>query len=275
MNSLRYLVSPSTENEHAPGALDEKRRQKVTYVGDPELGITLWIWQWVVYFFPFLVAFAPAELKRLSQRVRKPSKSTSAAGSLPTIPKLFAPKPRKLLVIDLDETLVHTMTHGLHRNCEIVEVQRPDSTMASFYYVAKRPFCVDFLSTVMQWYDLAIFTASLSEYADPIIDLLEHDVGKPVFQRRLYRDSCTASYMGGYIKDLTVLNEDLGRVILLDNSPLSYSYQLGNGLAIEGWISDPSDHALLQLLPLLFALQHTTDVRSILSLHNSKLLLMP
>jgi len=168
-------------------------------------------------------------------------------------------------VLDLDETLVHTMSHGYHRNCQIVEIHHEDSAMTTFQYVAKRPFCTDFLSTVDQWYELAVFTASCREYADPIIDLLEHDIGRPVFGRRYYRDSCTVS-SDGYIKNLDLFGRELGHVVLVDNTPVSYAAQQSNGLAIEGWISDPSDRALLQLLPLLFALRHTTDVRSILSL---------
>ena len=41
---------------------------------------------------------------------------------------------------------------------------------------------------------------------------------------------------------------------------------LENGIAIEGWINDPRDEALLDLLPFLDALRFTEDVRSILSL---------
>ena len=41
---------------------------------------------------------------------------------------------------------------------------------------------------------------------------------------------------------------------------------LENGIAIEGWINDPHDEALLDLLPFLDALRFTEDIRSILSL---------
>lgn len=270
MNSLEYLVSSNAGND--PDGSRARRNRGVKPSLEPQ-GVVITIWLWVVWLFPLLLRYAPTQVQRIKKRERKPSKSSTRAASLPPIPKLFAPRARKLLVLDLDETLVHTMTRGYHRNCQMVELQRTNAAMSSFYYVAKRPFCIDFLRAVMQWYDLAIFTASVSEYADPIIDLLEHDVGERVFRQRLYRDSCESTFNGGYVKDLKVFGLDLGRVILLDNSPASYSRQLGNGLAIEGWISDPSDHALLQLLPLLFALRYTSDVRSVLSLHSSKMLL--
>lgn len=39
-----------------------------------------------------------------------------------------------------------------------------------------------------------------------------------------------------------------------------------NAIPIEGWISDPTDNDLLHLIPMLEALQYTTDVRSLLGL---------
>lgn len=215
-----------------------------------------------------LSAQATQDRNRKHSRAKR-ARTYSSSSSLPPIPRLFAKREKKLLVLDLDETLVHSMTRGNPRVSQLVEVHLRNSPMASFYYVATRPFCSDFLTAVLQWYDVAIFTASVCEYADPIIDLIEHNVGRKCFKRRLYRDSCTPDGKGGYIKDLRVLEQDMSRVLLVDNSPVSFARQRCNGLAIEGWISDPSDRTLLQMLPLLFALRHTSDVRSILSLHDS------
>jgi TFIIF-interacting CTD phosphatase-like protein len=39
-----------------------------------------------------------------------------------------------------------------------------------------------------------------------------------------------------------------------------------NAIPIEGWISDPTDNDLLNLIPLLEGLQHATDVRALLAL---------
>lgn len=43
-------------------------------------------------------------------------------------------------------------------------------------------------------------------------------------------------------------------------------YKLDNAIPIEGWISDPTDHDLLHLIPLLEGLQYVTDVRALLAL---------
>jgi CTD nuclear envelope phosphatase 1 len=39
-----------------------------------------------------------------------------------------------------------------------------------------------------------------------------------------------------------------------------------NGIPIEGWYSDPSDEALLDLLPVLDSLRFTSDVRHVLGI---------
>jgi CTD nuclear envelope phosphatase 1 len=39
-----------------------------------------------------------------------------------------------------------------------------------------------------------------------------------------------------------------------------------NAIPIEGWISDPTDNDLLNLIPILEGLQYSTDVRALLSL---------
>ena len=81
---------------------------------------------------------------------------------------------------------------------------------------------------VAKWYNLVIFTASIREYGDPVIDFL--DQGRGLFQRRLFRESCTCTY-GIFVKDLAVVDPDLSRVLLLDNSPGAYLFHQG---AVDG-----------------------------------------
>ena len=92
------------------------------------------------------------------------------------------------------------------------------------YYVHKRPHCDEFLRKVCKWYKLVIFTASVQEYADPVIDWLELE--RKYFVGRLYRQHCTFRN-GAYIKDLSSVEPDLSKVIILDNSPISYIFHEG------------------------------------------------
>ncbi|KAI9892530.1 MAG: Nuclear envelope morphology protein 1 [Vezdaea aestivalis] len=182
---------------------------------------------------------------------------------------------QKTLVLDLDETLIHSLAKGGRMSTgHMVEVKLntpvglgPAVTLAPqhpiLYYVHKRPHCDEFLRRVSQWYKLVIFTASVQEYADPVIDWLEQD--RKYFSGRFYRQHCTFR-QGNYIKDLSAVEPDLSKVMIIDNSPTSYVFHEDNALPIEGWINDPTDNDLLHLVPLLEALQYTTDVRALLAL---------
>lgn len=84
--------------------------------------------------------------------------------------------------------------------------------------------CDEFLRKICKWYKLVVFTASVQEYADPVIDWLEQE--RKYFQARYYRQHCTFRN-GAYIKDLSSVEPDLSQVMILDNSPMSYIFHEG------------------------------------------------
>lgn len=185
---------------------------------------------------------------------------------------------QKTLVIDLDETLIHSLAKGGRMSSgHMVEVKL--NTAVGYggttlgpqhpilYYVHKRPHCDEFLRKVCNWYELVVFTASVQEYADPVIDWLEQE--RKYFSRRYYRQHCTFRN-GAYIKDLSSVEPDLSKVMIIDNSPLSYIFHEDNALPIEGWINDPTDNDLLHLIPILEALQFVMDVRALLALRRGE-----
>lgn len=77
---------------------------------------------------------------------------------------------------------------------------------------------------VCKWFNLVVFTASVQEYADPVIDWLESE--RKYFTARYYRQHCTFRH-GAFIKDLSSVEPDLSKVLILDNSPLSYMFHQG------------------------------------------------
>lgn len=146
--------------------------------------------------------------------------------------------PRKTLIIDLDETLIHSMAKGGRMSTgHMVEVRLGGPVTSSgiqvgasvpiLYYVHERPGCHDFLRKVCKWYNLIVFTASVQEYADPVIDWLERE--RKYFSGRYYRQHCTFRN-GAYIKDLAQVEPDLSKVMILDNSPMSYIFHEGKWL---------------------------------------------
>ncbi|KAH7407851.1 NLI interacting factor-like phosphatase-domain-containing protein [Cadophora sp. MPI-SDFR-AT-0126] len=212
---------------------------------------------------------APAPPRPLIPR-RQPSYTTDApSGKL----------AQKTLILDLDETLIHSMAKGGRMSTgHMVEVKLntvvgaggnavPGPQHPILYYVHKRPHCDDFLRRICKWYNLVIFTASVQEYADPVIDFLETE--RKFFSGRYYRQHCTYRH-GAFIKDLSSVEPDLSKVMILDNSPLSYMFHQDNAIPIEGWISDPTDNDLMHLVPLLEGLQYVTDVRAFLALRGGE-----
>lgn len=145
-------------------------------------------------------------------------------------------KPRKTLILDLDETLIHSMSKGGRMSTgHMVEVRLNAASLGMggsaqhpiLYWVNKRPYCDEFLRRVCKWFNLVIFTASVQEYADPVIDWLETE--RKFFSARYYRQHCTYR-QGAYIKDLSSVDPDLSNVMILDNSPLSYLFHEGASL---------------------------------------------
>ncbi|XP_077117560.1 CTD nuclear envelope phosphatase 1 isoform X2 [Ranitomeya variabilis] len=183
---------------------------------------------------------------------------------------------KKVLVLDLDETLIHSHHDGVLRPT-VRPGTPPDFILKVVidkhpvrFFVHKRPHVDFFLEVVSQWYELVVFTASMEIYGSAVAEKLDNNRG--VLRRRFYRQHCTLE-LGSYIKDLSVVHSDLSSVVILDNSPGAYRSHPDNAIPIKSWFSDPSDTALLNLLPMLDALRFTADVRSVLSrnLHQHRL----
>ncbi|KAI3861600.1 hypothetical protein MKW98_000552 [Papaver atlanticum] len=161
---------------------------------------------------------------------------------------------KKLLMLDLDETLVH------------VSKSLQESYAHSFpgvkctYYVYLRPYVHKFLERVSQLFDVVIFTASDQEYADQVLDFL--DPQAKLIVRRYYCDS-GSYYHGIYVKDLRRLGVDLAKAVLVDNCPDNFRLQKDNGIKIQSWYFDQQDEELLVLLPFLERLAAADDARPI------------
>ena len=172
---------------------------------------------------------------------------------LPPKSESFADK--KTLILDLDETLVHSSFTPFKKNDIVLEVDF-EGVMYNIY-VLVRPYAEDFLKNMSKYFEIIIFTASISKYASPLLDIIDKDKN---IKYRLFRDHCT--YINGiFIKDLKRLNRNLEDVIIVDNSPLAYAFDSDNGLPIKTWYDDPDDIELMKIEPLIIFLSQTKDVR--------------
>ncbi|KAL2797191.1 HAD-like domain-containing protein [Aspergillus keveii] len=160
----------------------------------------------------------------------------------PALPHL---RSRKCLVLDLDETLVHSSFKVLER----ADFTIPVEIEGQYHniYVIKRPGVDQFMKRVGELYEVVVFTASVSKYGDPLLDQLDiHGV----VHHRLFRDSCY-NHQGNYVKDLSQVGRDLRDTIIIDNSPTSYIFHPQHAIPISSWFSDAHDNELLDLIPVL------------------------
>jgi Dullard-like phosphatase family protein len=111
-----------------------------------------------------------------------------------------------------------TLVHSTLEPCEDSDFTFPVhfNLREHTIYVRCRPYLKEFLETVASMFEIIIFTASQSIYAEQLLNVL--DPKRRLFRHRVYRESCL--YVeGNYLKDLTVLGRDLARVVIVDNSP--------------------------------------------------------
>jgi len=124
-----------------------------------------------------------------------------------------------------------------------------------------RPYAIETLKELSEFYELVVFTASHSNYADVVIDLL--DPNRTIFAKRLFRENCIHTDNGLYIKDLRVLGCDLKSTIIVDNAIISFAFQLDNGIPIIPFYDDKDDKILPKIKDYLLSLKDLEDVRTI------------
>ena len=191
--------------------------------------------------------------------------SIPIAPNLKILPMRTRKTPKLTLVLDLDETLVHS---------EMILTSNPDYTFKLrvnqtdlTIYVSYRPGLINFLNSVCDLFEVVIFTASLKFYAEQVLKSL--DLNQKL-KYKFYRDLCT-EHNGYYIKDLRILGRDLSKVIIIDNSEVAFSFQPKNGILIKSWFNDQSDRELESIQNFLLSIQNHEDIRPLLHKNYCKL----
>ena len=198
---------------------------------------------------------------------------------------------KKILLIDLDETLIHSDFSLEYLNDKKVKydtIIKFKDTESDFeenyedYYdmrrkklkhelfneekeykvgVFIRKGAKEFLTEVSKYFVVGIFTASVKDYADAVIDYL--DPNKNLIKFRLYRNNCINVNDKIFVKDLRIIKGiDIKDIILLDNSIYSFSAQINNGILVNSFFNDKNDIELYNVLGyLLNFLVKAEDIR--------------
>jgi len=177
---------------------------------------------------------------------------------------VLPPTDKKLtLVIDLDETLIHSDFDNERDNKPLKQMQFSHEGEVVSFNLYIRPGLVDFLKFSKEKFEIVIFTASRREYADCILNYLDPE--NNIFSKRLYREDCISVKNKVFIKDLRIFqNRDIQRILMIDNSFYSFCNQLNNAVLITSYYDSETDNELINLKRYLQNIYDSnTDIRTI------------
>ena len=162
-----------------------------------------------------------------------------------SIPFLNFPTNKKYtLVIDLDETMVNFKFTNIQKSLGILYL---------------RPSLGNFLEVIKDYYEIIAFTSALRDYADIVLDIIEKNERKKYFEGRLYREH-TTQFGKKYIKDLSKIGRDLGRIIIVDNLSQCFKLHSENGILISSFYGEnEDDKALIELQKILIKIYYEND----------------
>ncbi|MBT31724.1 MAG: phosphoprotein phosphatase [Thalassobius sp.] len=164
-----------------------------------------------------------------------------------------------LLVLDLDETLVHVSEKKL----DVQEDFRYEK-----YFVYCRPALQKFLNLISEHFRLAIWSSAGEEYLNEIVSKItpENINFEFIWSRNkctTRRDYITDSYV--FEKRLKKLKKkyNLKKVLIVDDSPEKTRDNYGNAIYITPFEGDIKDNVLATLADYLISIKDVDNVRSI------------
>lgn len=179
-------------------------------------------------------------------------------------------RDRMLLILDLDETLVHASSTPLDRAADF---------RVAHYHVYRRPHLDDFLTAVSTMYDLAVWSSASDDYVKavvanifPKLDALQFVWGRSraTYRHIAYTDDFTANAYDPehffYIKDLSKVRRlgwPLERVLIVDDTPEKCIRNYGNAIYPTPYEGSLQDEELPHLASYLETLRDVHNVRKI------------
>ncbi len=167
---------------------------------------------------------------------------------------------QKLLILDLDETLIHATEQPLEHETDF---------RTELYHVYKRPHVEAFLEFCQENFLVGVWTTSGKDFAEIVV--------KSVFLRNYLlqflwsRERCTRAYNPNtmetyYIKNLSKLKRQgyrLENIIMVDDTPMKLQKNYGNLIRIEEWLGNSEDKELLRLMKYLADLKEVENIRTV------------
>lgn len=159
-------------------------------------------------------------------------------------------QPKYTLVLELNGVLIH-----------------PEWNYSTGWRFKKRPALDKFVNDIgYPHFEVVIYTSEQATIAHPLLDNIDPEWR---FMHRLYRDA--TKYMNrSHVKDLSKLNRDLSKVILVDWDPQAFQLNPENALRLPKWQGIDEDRALIDLASLLLMIadSNVDDVRPVIQYYS-------
>lgn len=169
-------------------------------------------------------------------------------------------KSDKLLILDLDETLIHATTAPLTITADF----QVDS-----FYIHQRPGVAQFLANISPHFTLGIWSSASDEYVTDIVKAITPpDVEWALIWGRsrctMKRDyTLDAYYFEKKLEKVKKKGFRLEQIIIVDDSPEKSRSNYGNAVYIEPFTGDSNDQELTYLYDYLLTLKDANNIRTI------------
>jgi len=168
--------------------------------------------------------------------------------------KQYGKYNEKLLVLDLDNTLISAIHEEYVRDC--IDYPKDFMALDDEYFVSKRPHLDKFMKYAFDNWTVALWTAATEPYAKEILTKSGVDVKRFKFMK--FKEDCTKyiddHYSSVFIKDLNKIKDyDLSNIIIVDDKESSAKYTPYNLIEIYPYISfvqEKDDYLLMTMFCL-------------------------
>jgi len=167
---------------------------------------------------------------------------------------------KKLLILDIDETLIYATEASLPRQADFLVGQ---------YHIYKRPFLDVFLKNCLDWFEVAVWTSSTPSYAIAIVPAIFENPKSLSFVWA--SDRCTVAYDIEWfeyynrknIKKVKRKGYRLESIIAVDDTPQKWERSYGNLVRVNPFEGEETDDELKYLLLYLDQLRYEENIRSV------------
>lgn len=179
-------------------------------------------------------------------------------------------KNKKILVLDIDNTLIYACHHEIKdADCGVYSIGK------DVYRIYKRPNVDCFLEYVFENFNVAIWSSAWMEHIENVIDYLKIDKQKLLF---IYDSKkCTQHYSNQddtiyILKKFHKLKRkgyDLTQIIGVDDNYSTYMLNYGNLLPVKAWFGNCGSKIDTELLLVMKYLEKIKDVPNIRDIYKN------